>query len=156
MLLVSARQCFILQVHCNFKAIVSHGLASQRHLWLHPWTQPRMNVFSWSQICPNHISLLSVIVKAHCVPNYSAFTYYPMGRGPILFLIRTLLHLSSKTTKTISLNFLPKIILNQIRNSIKSLIHINSINSWKFIFICKKFDAQELLGYIVVAGKAYM
>jgi hypothetical protein len=48
-----------------------------------------MNVFPWPQICPKPISLVSVIVKAHCISSYAAFTYYSMGSGHILFLIQT-------------------------------------------------------------------
>jgi hypothetical protein len=50
----------------------------------------------------------------------------------MLSLILTLLQPSGKTTKTISLNFPPK--MSQIRNSIKSWINLSIINSGKFIF----------------------
>jgi hypothetical protein len=53
-------------------------------------------------------------MKAHYISYYAAFTYCPVRREHILFLILTLIHLSGKTTKTIFLNFLLKIIeLNQ-------------------------------------------
>ena len=74
-------------------------LYHSEHGRLHPWTWPRMNVFPWSQICPKPTSIFRVIVKAHCTPYHVTFTYYSMRREHILFLILTLLHLSSKQLK---------------------------------------------------------
>jgi hypothetical protein len=58
----------------------------------------------------------------------------------ILFLIRTLLYLSGQKKKN-SLKFLSEVFFfNQIRNSIKSLIHLQSINSKIHLHV----DLQEI------------
>jgi hypothetical protein len=60
-LIISSKQQF-------HTALLHHST----QLWLYPWTWPRLNVFTWLQICSRTISLFSVIVKVHCILYYAA------------------------------------------------------------------------------------
>ena len=42
----------------------------------HPGLPYNLNAFSWTQNCSKHISLFSLIMKAHCVSYYAVFTHY--------------------------------------------------------------------------------
>ena len=115
-LILSSKQCFILYAHYKFKATVFTWPCLIIVYTCDVILGPKCfsldtNLLS---LVPSLFLIFDVIMKARCISYYAASIYY-MRSGHILFWILTLLHLSSKSIKTIYKNFLPKIIPTKSR-----------------------------------------